>query len=123
ASYNWYNANRHFSNNLFFGEHPEGEPFDPLKITADPLFANPGSGGIGLNTVEGYQLREGSPALGTGRSIPDNGGRDYFGNPLIDSNKTDIGIHQRSAPSLLGPIGSVQISGNANAAYVNGLPV
>ncbi|WP_262249679.1 right-handed parallel beta-helix repeat-containing protein [Parapedobacter soli] len=136
ASYNWYNAKRHFSNNLFFGEHIDGEPSDPFKITEDPLFVDPGSGGIGLHTVKGYQLRKGSPALGTGRPIPDNGGRDYFGNPLVYSNKTDIGIHQRSAiphdnsesawgakPDLQASEGAVQLTDSSNPVYVNGLPV
>lgn len=97
ARYQWYNADRHVSNNLFFGEHPTSEPFDPFKITDDPLFLDPGSGGVGLNTVAGYQLTSGSPALGAGRFIAGNGGRDYFGNSLIDTHRTDIGIHQRSA--------------------------
>ncbi|MFD2034641.1 sialate O-acetylesterase [Belliella marina] len=97
ASYNWFNAKREFSNNIFYGEHPDGEPFDPFKITEDPLFIAPGTGGIGLNTVDGYKLQSNSPAMGKGRHVVDNGGRDYFGNVVSDTLKTDIGFHQLSA--------------------------
>src|SRR5690606_24046242 len=32
---------RTYSNNLFYGIHPKGEPDDPAKLTGDPLFVNP----------------------------------------------------------------------------------
>ncbi|WP_327091499.1 right-handed parallel beta-helix repeat-containing protein [Nonomuraea sp. NBC_01738] len=39
-----------------------------------------------------YKLGAGSPALGRGRAIEANGGRDYFGNPVTCT--PDIGMHQ-----------------------------
>ncbi|HTC95451.1 MAG TPA: hypothetical protein VK699_18540 [Terriglobales bacterium] len=75
-------TNNTFSANLFFGSHPASEPADPKKITTNPLLVNPGSGGTGMNTLNGYKLQSGSPARGSGVVISNNGGRDFFGTPL-----------------------------------------
>lgn len=82
-----------FENNLFYGYHPSSEPSDPYKITADPLLAAPGSGGIGWNTTTGYQLTAGSPAINAGKYIENNGGKDYWGNELYNG-APDIGAHE-----------------------------
>ncbi|MEI6555153.1 MAG: T9SS type A sorting domain-containing protein [Paludibacter sp.] len=84
---------RNIDHNCFFGNHPSNEPADANKITVDPLFVNPGSGGIGLNTVDGYKLQKGSPCINTGILIPNNGGRDYWGNLLTDG-QTDMGAYE-----------------------------
>ena len=81
---------RNIDHNCFYGNHPANEPADANEITADPLFVNPGSGGIGLNTVDGYKLQKNSPCINAGIMIPNNGGRDYWGNLLTDSTP-DIG--------------------------------
>ncbi|MFW5877549.1 MAG: DUF7594 domain-containing protein [bacterium] len=95
AGYKWFNAKRTISNNLYYGYHPANEPDDPEKITADPLMLNPGSGGMGLGTVTGYKLKAGSPAIGTGIVVPDNGGRDYFNNEVSSAEKPNIGFHNK----------------------------
>ncbi len=84
---------RNIDHNCFYGNHPSNEPADANKITVDPLFVNPGSGGIGLNTVDGYKLQKGSPCINTGILIPNNGGRDYWGNLLTDG-QTDMGAYE-----------------------------
>ncbi|WP_236575879.1 discoidin domain-containing protein [Paenibacillus sp. USDA918EY] len=66
---------------------------DAHKVTAEPKFVNPGSGSIGMNTVGGYKLQADSPLIGAGIRINDNGGRDYFGNPLYNE-APDIGAHE-----------------------------
>ncbi|MFB9327971.1 hypothetical protein ACFFSY_18755 [Paenibacillus aurantiacus] len=66
---------------------------DSHKVTADPKFTSPGSGGTGMNTVNGYQLQASSPLIGAGIPITDHGGRDYFGNPLYNGSP-DIGAHE-----------------------------
>lgn len=43
---------------------------NPGGITTDPLLRGD------------FRLSEGSPAIGAGTAIPDNGGKDYFGNKL-----------------------------------------
>ncbi|NGF55836.1 T9SS type B sorting domain-containing protein [Parapedobacter sp. SGR-10] len=72
--------NRTITDNIFYNTtQPAQIDFITQNLTSDPLFINPGSGGIGLNTVGGYKLQPGSPALNSGKIIADNGGKDYFG--------------------------------------------
>lgn len=94
ASYNWRNAKRAFANNVFYGYHPDSEPDDPNKITEDPMFADPGSGGLGIDTLDGYKLKPASPCIDSGMTIEDNGGRDFWGNPVPSGMSTDIGAHE-----------------------------
>ncbi len=81
-----------FEGNVFFGNH-ENPPEDAGAITADPMLVAPGSGGAGLDSLEGYKLREGSPCIGAGVVMPDNGGRDFWGN-AVAAEAPDIGAHQ-----------------------------
>jgi hypothetical protein len=62
------------------------------------LLVSPGSGGDGLDSVSGYQLRAGSPCIGAGVPIPNNGGRDFWGNRVPDAGAPDIGAHQTTHP-------------------------
>ncbi len=95
ASYNWRNAKRTIANNVFYGYHPDSEPNDPTKITADPMFIDPGSGGLGIETLDGYKLKAGSPCIDSGISIADNGARDFWGNVVpAGSGATDRGAHE-----------------------------
>ena len=73
-----------FDYNCFFGKHPENEPEDLHKITDDPRLAEPGSGGTGRGSVDGYKLKSGSPCLSKGKFILKNGGRDYWGNSVSE---------------------------------------
>jgi hypothetical protein len=98
ASYNWRNANRHFANNVFFGHHPAEEPGGPGKLTVDPRFVNPGSGKLGIDTLDGYRLRSDSPCIDSGLVIPGNGGLDYWGNAVQRGAGTDRGAHEVGAP-------------------------
>lgn len=102
ATYDWKNTryNRTFEANCFYGVHPSGEPADSKKITTNPLLFDPGSGGIGVNSVNGYQLQPNSPCIDAGVIIPDNGGRDYWGNTLYNG-KPDIGAHEYQGHSSL----------------------
>jgi hypothetical protein len=99
-------TNNHFSNNVWYGNIID-PPFDPNAITDDPLLVDPNSGGSDLgfdwDLLDGYQLQASSPCIGAG-TIPDlpvgpyvlqNGGRDFWGNPVPDGNTPDIGAHQR----------------------------
>ena len=66
---------------------------DAHKITANPNFVNAGSGGIGLNSVDGYKLQSNSPCINSGKAISNNGGKDYWGNSLY-VNAPDIGAYE-----------------------------
>lgn len=87
-----------YSNNCYYGYN--NYPTDNNKITSNPNFVNPGSGGIGLNTVSGYQLQANSPCIDAGKALLNNGGKDYWGNSLYYGNNADIGAHEYPA----GPI-------------------
>ncbi len=74
--------NRTIDHNLFWGSHPSTEPVDSNKLTTNPLFINPGSGGLGLNTLSGYQIKSTSPCINSGVVIPNTATSDFWGNPV-----------------------------------------
>ncbi|WP_167545442.1 right-handed parallel beta-helix repeat-containing protein [Amycolatopsis rubida] len=63
-------------------------PADTAAVVGDPLFLDPGRTG-----PAGFVLRCGSPAIGKGASVPDNGGRDLYGNVVPEGNATNIGAY------------------------------
>lgn len=65
-----------------------GVTANPGGSTADPLLLAPGTG------VNGYRLRTGSPAIGAGRIIPDNGGRDFYGRPVPQDAPPNVGTYE-----------------------------
>lgn len=44
-----------------------------------------------------YKLKEGSAAIGAGRVIPANGGKDFFGNKVFEGNKPNVGAYNGKA--------------------------
>ena len=80
--------------NLFYGNHPPNEPPDAHKLTSDPQFVNPGSGGVGRDTVDGYKLLSTSPCRDSGVTVADNGGKDYWGNPVPANGVADRGAFE-----------------------------
>jgi hypothetical protein len=92
-----------FEHNLFYGHHPESEPADGCNLTCNPELIKPGSGTTGRDTVKGYKLRPGSPCIDAGKTVPNNGGRDYWGNPVPSGAGTDIGAceYPGSEPSRM----------------------
>ena len=91
GGYNLPGAGGVFDSNLFYGNHPASEPADANKVTDNPLLVYQGGGALGWNSIDGYKLRDGSPALGAGAVIPDNGGRDYWGNAISPTASPNIG--------------------------------
>ena len=57
------------------------------------MLVAPGTGGKGIDSLEGYKLQSNSPAIDAGINIENNGGKDYFGIQLTDG-KTDIGASE-----------------------------
>lgn len=107
--------NRTIDYNCFYGNHPVNEPTDNHKITENPSLVNAGGGGIGINSVSGYQLLPGSPCIDAGVEIPNNGGKDYWGNSLY-KGKPDIGANESPYITGLQPIQTFDFSvigGNA----------
>ena len=86
-------TNNIFEGNVFYGDHVD-PPYDPYAITDDPMLVAPGTGGWGLDSVSGYQLQSGSPCINSGVEVADNGGLDYWGNPVPTGGVTDRGAHE-----------------------------
>jgi hypothetical protein len=85
-------TNNVFENNVFYGNHIS-PPYDPCAITSDPLLVSAGSGGSGLDSVDGYKLTASSPCITAGQTIAANGKFDYFRNRLDPASLPDIGAH------------------------------
>jgi hypothetical protein len=84
------------ANNCFYGG--SGGSTTNGNITGDPKFVGPaGSAGAGLASAAIYKLQAGSPCIGKGKLIADNGSKDYFGGALPANGAIDIGIHQYGA--------------------------
>jgi hypothetical protein len=66
-----------FDRNLYGGPQ-KNAPEDPHALREDPGFRGP-LPGAGPDALRSYRLKDGSPAIGAGRTIPDNGGRDVLG--------------------------------------------
>ena len=73
---------RNINYNVFYGNNPATEPVDANVISIDPLFVSPGIGGLGLNTLSGYQLQAGSPCINSGTFLTNNATQDFFGYSL-----------------------------------------
>ena len=83
-----------FENNFYFGHHADPPP-DSNRRTADPLLVGPGSGARGFDSLRGYKLKDGSPCVGIGVSITDNGGLDFWGGTLTPGKNPSIGAYER----------------------------
>ncbi len=84
-----------FSSNLFFGNHPSGEPGDARKLVSDPQFiAASATAPYGIASVSGYQVSNGSPAAASGAVISGNGGRDYFGRAVSPTASPTRGFYE-----------------------------
>ncbi|MEO8093401.1 MAG: LamG-like jellyroll fold domain-containing protein [Pseudolysinimonas sp.] len=92
-----------WSHNLFYGNHPASEPTDASKIVTDPLLVSPGSGSDGRASANVYQLTAGSPALGAGVVIANNGGQDFYGNAVSSSAAPNIGAYNGPAVAAATP--------------------
>jgi hypothetical protein len=81
-----------FKNNVLYGRF-EDIPDEWKTTVRDPRLLAPGSGEHGFDSLAGYQLDADSPCIGGGVAIPENGGRDFWGNPIRE--KPSIGVHER----------------------------
>jgi hypothetical protein len=76
------------SHNLYWG-NISVPPGDSAPLNANPLLVNP----AGLDPAD-FKLHAGSPAIAAGIPIANNGGRDFFGNPLPADLIPSIGFHE-----------------------------
>jgi hypothetical protein len=82
-----------FENNVFCGNHIE-PPADSGAITNCPPLLKPGSGGSGLDALDGYRPQTGAP-FPSGRVVLNNGGRDFFGTPIPLGLPPSVGAAER----------------------------
>lgn len=80
-----------YDSNVYYGVRP---PNDLHAITADPLLLNPGHAGVVRSTAAGYSLRKNSPAIDSGKTIENNGGKDFSGTPVPQCRATDRGAFE-----------------------------
>ena len=95
-----------YSNNLYYN-YTNLPTDDKAAITDNPKFINGGNGPKAyteitpvagtnithdLSAFNGYKLQDNSPAINAGKSIANNGGRDFFGNKIVGA--TDIGAYE-----------------------------
>ena len=85
-----------FRNNCFFGPWLNGIPDDPQQVLKEPMLIEAGSGGWGLSSLRGYQLKPASPCIDKGAAIDSMGQHDYFGHP-IGASTPDIGAFESTS--------------------------
>lgn len=107
-----------WTHNLFYGNHPSDEPADTDKLTSDPLLDSPGGGGAGIDTATSYQLQPGSPALGSGVLIGNNGGQDFFGNTVSSSTNPNRGAY--NGAGVTGGGGNITVKDTDTGIQFNG---
>ncbi len=95
-SNNCWRANSWKKETLWDGStiYSNGRPSGSNEVTSDPQLVSGGSGGDGINTLDGYKLRATSPCINAGTSISNNGGYDFWGNVLYNGNP-DIGAEEQ----------------------------
>ena len=81
-------SNNIFDANVYYNVQSQA---DPRGLTSNPLLADPGSAGKGRKTASGYLMRSSSPALDSGKTIENNGGRDFFGTIVPQCGGVDRG--------------------------------
>jgi hypothetical protein len=80
--------------NIYFGNiKASGEEHG---LTIDPMLEAPGHSGPGRLMLRAYRLRAGSPALNSGMTIGDNGGKDFVGTPVPSCKGVDRGAVESS---------------------------
>jgi len=87
-------TNNIYDYNVYYGVPPAG---DPHALTTNPLMVNPGNAAIGRDTVSGYALRKGSPAIDSGKVLKNSGGRDFFGVTVPQCGGVDRGAMEATA--------------------------
>lgn len=98
----WYTIpTRVFENNIIYGVHTAEEPTGINNLNVDPGLVAPGGGTSGsllngvinFGNVDAYKLQANSPALSSGKIINQNGGSDYWGNPVSPDKAPNIGAY------------------------------
>ena len=142
---NWRTGTCGYANNIFVNYNNVPAGTNNIQLSAAEgasLMVDPGKGGTGnaqgnaLNTLSGYQLKDGSPAINAGTMVEtpaflfemENQGvhadQDFFGNPI--GLKPDIGAFESNPDNegdeLLLVSSVYQITEDESGNSVNGIP-
>lgn len=93
-----------------------GSAADSTAVTGDPRLLGRGTATT-IDAALGYQLHQSSLLTAAGLSIPGNGGRDFFGNPVPASGPVSVGAY--NGPGVAGPT-PPPVDGPAAPAVSNG---
>ena len=93
----------YFKNNLYFGTVEISPSYEYKHDSSDIFNTDPLLSNAGGSNADDYKLKSGSPALKTGilingssnskNFIQNNGGKDYFGNNVSNTEKPNIGAY------------------------------
>lgn len=86
-----------YENNLYYP--CDANQADLYAVAADPQFVSPGPAEDGMGFADHFKIKNTSPCIGKGVYLPDNGGKDFFGNAL-NKGSCDIGAHQTAETGL-----------------------
>ena len=106
--------NNTYNTNVYFNITPPNS--ESNAFLEDPLFVSPGAEPynvdmqFGRDVLAGYMLSANSPYINSGVAISDNGGLDFWGNPVLDG-ATDIGAGEFSTEAEVSP-GATVLAGN-----------
>lgn len=87
-----------YENNLYYP--CDANATDQYAVTEDPQFFSPAAAQDGMAFADHFKIRNTSPCISKGMYIPDNGGRDFWGNEL-NKGSYDIGAHQTTVTGLM----------------------
>ncbi|MBS1852503.1 MAG: right-handed parallel beta-helix repeat-containing protein [Acidobacteria bacterium] len=87
--------NNIFDSNIYYGNVAPVQE-DAHALTSDPLLAGPGKAPRGREHLQGYTLGAQSPAVDTGKAVPDAGPEDFFGNKIPACKQLDRGAAEFS---------------------------
>jgi len=87
-------TNNIFDFNLYYGNVKP--PPDAHGLTTNPLLVDPGSAGMGRESVQGYRLQSNSPAINSGKIMEAHSMKDFFGTAAPACGALDRGAAERS---------------------------
>lgn len=94
ADFQWgRNVTHTFMHNLFYGAFA-GLPDDPERLHDDPLFTDPAKAGAGFESLDGFKLKNGSPAIDAGIHVDQEILNDFFGNKVDADKPVSIGFYE-----------------------------
>jgi len=86
-----------FERNVLYGTFDDSIPGAWRTMVLDPMLESPGSGGNGLDSLEGYKLKRDSPLSGAGIPAKSSPAQDFWGNRIPEGKDPSIGAHEAQA--------------------------